>query len=98
MLLAGLQPGFEILHGEFQWNVGNSLTMTYQIAVMRARQKPRNWEIRFSYPAEEATAVRAQATSAERQRFTLMVRANIAEWLEGRPSIIESARLVKSEG
>jgi hypothetical protein len=65
--------------------------MTYQIAVMRARQKPRTWEIRFTCSAEEATAVRPQATSAERQRFTLMVRANIAEWLEGRPSIVESA-------
>jgi len=94
LLLAGLQPGFEIEHGEFQWNAGHSLTMTYRLSVIRPRQKPRTWEVRFSCPAQEATAVRPQATFAEREWFTRMVRTRIAEWLNGTPSVIETARLV----
>ena len=95
MLVADVQPGFEIEHGEFAWNADNRLMMTFRISVMRPRQRPRSWEIRFSYPAQEATAVRPQATFAEREWFTMMIRTHIAEWLTGVPSIIEAARLVK---
>jgi len=94
LLLAGLQPGFEIEGGEFQWNPEGSLTIMLRLAVMRPRQKPRTWEIRFTYPANATTAVRPGATNAEREWFAMMIRNHIAEWLNGVPSIIESARLV----
>ncbi len=95
MLLDSLQPGFEIERGEFTWNVGNRLTMTFQLSVLRPRQKPRTWEIRLSCPAQEATAVRPDATFAQREWFAMMIRTHIAEWLNGVPSIIETARLVR---
>jgi hypothetical protein len=94
MLYGGIQPGFEIQHGEFKWNADNTLTMTFRLAVMRGRS-PRNWEIKFSCAAEAAAAIRQESTYAEREWFTMMVRTRIAEWLGGSPSIIESARLVK---
>jgi hypothetical protein len=95
MLLTSLQPGFEINQGEFTWNADSSLTMTFKISVLRARQKPRSWEIRFSVPAGETRALWPEATFPERQWFATMVRNHIADWLDGRPSIIESAHLVK---
>jgi hypothetical protein len=94
MLLTSLQPGFEIENGEFAWNADNSLTMTFRLSVLRPRQKPRTWEVRFSCPAEAATAIRSGATSAQREWFAVMIRTHIAEWLNGVPSIIETARLV----
>lgn len=96
MLLSGIQPGFEIEHGEFAANADSSLTMTFRLSVLRPRQKPRTWEIRFSCPAEAATAIRPQATFADREWFTTMIRTHISEWLNGVPSIIEAARLIGS--
>lgn len=95
MLLASLQPGFEIERGEFTWNAGNRLTMMFRLSVLRPRQKSRTWEVRFSCPAHEATAVRPDATFAEREWFAAMIRTHIAEWLNGVPSVIEAARLVR---
>jgi hypothetical protein len=95
MLLTGLQPGFEIEHGEFVRNADKSLTMTFRLSITQGLRKPQTWEINFSYPADEAAAVRPQATSAEREWFTMMVRTHIAEWWEGGPSVVTSARLVK---
>ncbi len=95
MLLTGLQPGFEIEHGEFAWNADKSLTMTFRLSITQGLPKPQTWEINFSYPADEATAVRPQATPAEHEWFTMMVRTHIAEWWEGGPSVVTSARLVK---
>jgi hypothetical protein len=95
MLLDGLQPGFEIEHGEFTPNADHSVAMTFRLSVLRPRQKPRTWEIRLSCPAEAATVLRPQATFAEREWFTVMIRTHISEWLNGVPSIVEAARLVK---
>ncbi len=95
MLLDRLQPGFEIERGAFTWTTGSRLTMTFRLSVLRPRQKPRTWEVRFSCPAHEAAAVRPDATSAERVWFAAMIRTRIAEWLNGVPSVIEAARLVK---
>jgi len=95
MLLTGLQPGFEIEHGEFAWNTDKSLTMTFRLSITQGLRRPQTWEISFSYPADEATAVRPQATAAEREWFTMMVRTHIAEWWEGGPSVVTSARQVK---
>ena len=94
LLLDGLQPGFEIQGGQFSWNANRWLTMTFRLSVLRPRQKPRTWEGRFSCPAQDAAAVQPEATSAEREWFAMRVRTLIAEWLNGVPSIIESARLV----
>lgn len=94
MLLTSLQPGFEIERGEFTLNADRSLTMTLRLSVLRPRQKPRSWEIRLSCPAEATAALRPQATFAEREWFTTMIRTHIAEWLNGVPCIIEAARLV----
>jgi hypothetical protein len=95
MLMAGLEPGFEIEHGEFAWNADESLAMRFRLAVTRKQNRPRIWEIEFSYPAAEATAVRPEATPAEREWFTMMVRTHIAEWWEGGPTVVTSARQVK---
>jgi hypothetical protein len=95
MLLAGLQPGFEIEHGEFAWDSDESLVMRFRLSVAQGQRKLQIWEIQFSYPAGEATAVRPEATSEERAWFTVMVRTHIAEWWEGGPNVFSSARLVK---
>lgn len=95
LLLDSLQPGFEIERGEFAWDAGSRLAMTFRMSVLRPRQKPRTWEVKFSCSAHEATAVRPDATFAEREWFAMMVKTRIAEWLNGVPSIIEAARLVQ---
>jgi hypothetical protein len=95
MLMAGLEPGFEIEHGEFAWNADESLAMIFRLAVTRKQNRPQIWEIEFSYPAAEATAVHPEATPAEREWFTMMVRTHIAEWWEGGPTVVTSARQVK---
>jgi hypothetical protein len=95
MLLSGLQPGFEIEHGEFAWDNDASLVMRFRLSVAQDQQKRQIWEIQFSYPAGEATAVGPEATSAERDWFTMMVRTHVAEWWEGGPTVVSSARLVK---
>ena len=95
MLLTTLQPGFEIEEGTFEWDGGNSLSMTFRLSVLRARQRPRTWEVTFSCPAGQAMATWPGASRAEHEWFARMVRSHIAEWLEGSPSKIESARLVK---
>ncbi len=94
MLVDGLQPGFEIQGGEFAWSASNWLSMTFRLSVLRPRQKPRTWEVRFSCPAQDATALRSEASSAEREWFATRIRTHIAEWLNGVPSIIESARMI----
>jgi hypothetical protein len=95
VLVAGLEPGFEIEHGGFAWNADGSLTMTFRLLVRRPLLRPQIWEIRFSYPVEDATAVRLDATSAEREWFTMMVRTHITEWWDGGPSVVTAARQVK---
>jgi hypothetical protein len=95
MLLVGLEPGFEIEHGEFSWRADGSLAMRFRLAVTRQQPRPQIWEIEFSYPAAEATAARSEATSAEREWFTMMVRVHITEWWAGGPTVATSARLVK---
>jgi hypothetical protein len=95
MLLTGLEPGFEIEHGEFAWNADNSLAMTFRLSITRSSRRPQIWEIRFSYPSQEATAVRPDATSAQREWFTMMVRTHIAEWWNGGPSVVTAVRQVK---
>jgi hypothetical protein len=95
MLLAGLRPGFEIEHGEFAWDDDESLVMRFRLSVAQGQQKRQIWEIQFSYPAGDATAVRLDATSEEREWFTMMVRTHITEWWEGGPNVFSSARLVK---
>jgi len=93
--MAGLEPGFEIEHGEFSWNADESLAMRFRLAVTRKQHRPQIWEIEFSYLAAEATAVRPEGTPAEREWFTMMVRTHIAEWWEGGPTVVTSARQVK---
>lgn len=95
MLLTGLEPGFEIENGEFSWDADESLAMRFRLAVTRKRRTPQIWEIEFSYPAAEATAVHPDATTAERQWFAMMVRTHITEWWEGGPTVVTSARHVK---
>jgi hypothetical protein len=95
MLLTDLGPGFEIEHGEFAWNRDNSLSMTFRISVTRLSRRREIWEIGFSYPADEATAVHPDATPEEREWFTMMVRTHIAEWRNGGPTIVTAARQVK---
>ncbi len=69
--------------------------MKFRLAVTKGRRKPQIWEIEFAYPAAEATAVRPEASAAEREWFTLMVRSHIAEWWANGPTVVTSARLIK---
>ena len=96
MLLSSLGPGFEIEHAEFEWQTDGSLAVIFRLAVTRPKP-PQIWEVRLSYPAREATAVHAEATSAEREWFTMMIRTHITEWWEtGAPGIVEAARYIKN--
>jgi hypothetical protein len=95
MLLGGLGQGFEIEHGEFAWNSDSSLSMTFRISVEQPSGKREIWEITFSYPAGEATAVHPDATPEERDWFTMMVRTHVAEWWGGGPTIVTAARQAK---
>lgn len=95
MLLAGLEPGFEIEHGEFSWNADGSLAMRFRLAVTRKQRRPQIWEIEFSYPASDAAAARPEAAPEVREWFTMMVRIHIAEWWEAGSSLGLSARHVK---
>lgn len=95
MLLDGLEPGFEIEHGEFAWHAHEALIMKFRLSVTKGGRKPQIWEIEFAYPAKEATAVSSEASAAERKWFTLMVRSHIAEWWANGPSVVTSARLIK---
>jgi hypothetical protein len=95
MLRAGLQSGFEIEHAEFAWNADNSLAMTFRLSVTKDRRGSQIWEIAFSYPAGEATAVLPEATPAEREWFAMMVRTHVTEWWDGGPSVVTSARRMK---
>lgn len=95
LLIAGLEPGFEIEHGEFAWGADNGLMVTLRLSVTQRGRKPEIWEIAFSYPADEAAAVRADAESGEREWFTMMVRTHVAEWWNGGPSVVTAARKVK---
>lgn len=95
MLLRSLGPGCEIEHGEFAWNADKSLSMTFRISVARPSGKRETWELRFSYPAEEATAVYRDATPEEREWFTMMVRTHVTEWRDGGPTIVTAARRVR---
>jgi hypothetical protein len=94
-LLSRLAPDFKVEHGEFAWNADNSLSMKFRISIARPSRKNEIWEIEFSYPADEATAVHPDATQEERDWFTMMVRTHIAEWWEGGPTIVTAARRVK---
>lgn len=93
MLLSS--PGFEIEHGEFAWNPDNSLSMTFRISFPDPSRRIEIWELGFSYPAAEATAVHPDATPEEREWFTMMVRTHVAEWRNGGPAIVTAARRVK---
>jgi hypothetical protein len=96
MLLSGLDPGFEIEHAEFEWQTDGSLAVIVRLAVTRPKP-PQIWEVRLSYPATEATALHAEATSAEREWFTMMIRTRITEWWETRaPGVIETGRYIKN--
>jgi hypothetical protein len=96
MLLSSLDPGFEIEHAEFEWQTDGSLAVIVRLAVTRPKP-PQIWEVRLSYPAREATALHAEATSAEREWFTMMIRTHITEWWEtGTPGIVEAARCIKN--
>jgi hypothetical protein len=95
MLISGLEPGFEIEHGEFAWNSDHSLSMTFRISVARPSRKSEVWEIRFSYPADEAAAVHPNATPEQREWFTMMARTHVAEWWNGGPTVVTGARRVK---
>jgi hypothetical protein len=95
MLHIGLQPGFEIEHGEFAWDDDGSLVMRFRLSIAQGQQKRQIWEIQFSYSARDAAAVRPEATPEERKWFTMMVRTHITEWREGGPTVVSSARLVK---
>jgi hypothetical protein len=97
MLLSRLDPGFEIEHADFEWQTDGSLAVILRLAVTRPKP-PQIWEVRLSYQASEATALRAEATSAEREWFTMMISTHITEWWETRaPGIVESARHIKSQ-
>jgi hypothetical protein len=97
MLLSSLDPGFEIEHAEFEWQAVGSLTVVVRLAVIR-HKPPQVWEVRFSYPAEEATALHADATPSEREWFTMMIRTHITEWWETRaPGLAETARHIKDQ-
>jgi hypothetical protein len=95
MLLSGLDPGFAIERGEFSWNPGRSLSMTFRISVTRPSRGSETWEIRFSYPAGEATAANPDATREERDWFTMMIRTHVTEWRNGGPTIVTAARRMK---
>jgi hypothetical protein len=95
MLLADLEPGFAIEHGEFAWESEDSLSMTFRLSVTRGLPKPQLWEIKLSYPVEDATAVRAEASPMEREWFTMMVRTHIAEWWAAGTSVVTAARHIK---
>lgn len=95
MLLAALEPGFEMEHGEFSWSTDEALAMRFRLAVTRKQRRPQIWEIELSYPVAEAKAIRPEATPAEREWFTMMVRTHITEWWEGGPTVVTSARKVK---
>ena len=97
MLLSGLDRGFEIEHAGFGWQADGSLAVLLRLAVTR-RKPPQIWEVRLSYPAIEATALHAEATSAEREWFTMMIRTHITEWWEsGTPGTVEAARYIKDQ-
>jgi hypothetical protein len=92
MLLSRLEPDFKVEHGEFAWSADGSLSMKFRISIERSPRRGEIWEIGFSYPAGEATAVHPDATSEERDWFTMMVRTHIVEWREGGPTVITDAR------
>jgi hypothetical protein len=95
MLLSGLDPGFEIEHAEFEWQADGSLAVIVRLAVTRPKP-PQIWEVRLSFPAGEATALHAEATSAEREWLTMMIRTHITEWWETRAlRTVEAARYIK---
>ncbi len=94
-LLAGLEPGFEIEHGEFAWEAEKSLTMTFRLCIARNRPRPEIWEVKLSYPAKDATAARAEATPEEREWFTMMIRTHIDEWWATGRSVVTAARHIK---
>lgn len=93
MLLSGLDQGFEIEHGDFAWNPDNSLSMTFRLAVTRRSPQGEIWEIRFSYPADEATAVHSDAMPEKREWFTMMVRTHVTEWWEVGSAIVKARRV-----
>lgn len=95
MLLIRFGRGLRIEHGDFKWMSDKSLAMKFRLSVDQGTGRPKIWEIEFSYPPQEATAVLPEATSSEREWFTMMIRTHIIEWQDGGPSIIGSARLVK---
>lgn len=96
LLLHGLEPGFEIEHAQFAWDGDRSLTVVLRLAVSRGLPRPQIWEIRFSYPVAEATAVHADSSPEEREWFTMMVRTHVTEWWQTRtPGIADEARRIK---
>jgi hypothetical protein len=95
LLIAGLEPGFEIEHGEFAWGADNELIVTLRLSVTQPGRGTEIWEIAFSYPADEAAAARADAEREQREWFTMMVRTHVAEWWNGGPSVVTAARQVK---
>jgi hypothetical protein len=95
MLLSDLGAGFELEHGEFAWSPSNSLSMTFRIFGTQPSRNGEIWQIEFSYPADEATAVHPDATPDERRWFTMMVRTHVAEWWNGGPTIVIAARRVR---
>jgi hypothetical protein len=95
LLIAGLEPGFEIEHGEFAWGADSELIMTLRLSVTQPGRRPEIWEIVFSYPADEAAAARVDAEPGQREWFTMMVRTHVAEWWNGGPTVVTAARKVK---
>jgi hypothetical protein len=96
MLLKGLDPGFEIERAQFKWDADGSLSMALRLAVTRPGAPREIWNLELGYPADEATALRDRATSAEREWFTMMVRTHLSEWWATRtPVVVTDARRVK---
>jgi hypothetical protein len=98
MLRPGLDSGFEIQHAEFAWNADESLAVTIRLAVTRGRGRSEIWELSLSYSPDEATALRDEATPAQREWFTMMLRTHLTEWWATRTAVVvTAARQVKDE-
>lgn len=79
--ICGSSGHLDLEHGEFAWDTDNSLSMTFRIAAIKSpRKQSEVWELTFSYPAEDASAVHQDASSEEREWFTMMVGVHIDEW------------------
>jgi hypothetical protein len=83
---------------EFAWTADESLAVTIWLAVPRGRGRSEIWELSLSYSPDEATALRDEATPAQREWFTMMLRTHLAEWRATRTAaVVTAARQVKDE-